>query len=314
MEISGRPNEKSVSLQSMDVQVEIFGNLAKTTTTLVFKNSSNRNLEGNLVFPLPENTTVSGYAIDINGRLRKAVSITKARAVEVFESIQKQNVDPGIIEKVEGNNFRTRISPIPANGSRTVQVSYFQQMKVNNSAYQYHLPLDNSGTIAKFKIQVKVFNASEKPQLIESPDGSFNFSENSNVFEANLTKTDFQPSKSITINLPKSENKIESFVQKNTDGSAYFYANTILNIPLQKKVWGKNLGIIWDNSLSGLKRDHKKELEFIGKIIEKNPNIKIDVSLLNIHLGKGKSFQIQNGNWSELRSFLENIIYDGGTD
>ena len=68
----------------MNVQVEIFGNLAKTTTTLVFTNSSSRNLEGNLVFPLPENTTVSGYAIDINGKLRNAVPVTKVRAVEVF--------------------------------------------------------------------------------------------------------------------------------------------------------------------------------------------------------------------------------------
>jgi Ca-activated chloride channel homolog len=129
IEIGPRPDEKSVSLQSMDTQVEIFGNISKTTTTLIFSNASSRNLEGNLVFPLPENTTVSGYAIDINGKLRNAVPITKARAVEVFESIQKQNVDPGIIEKVEGNNFRTRISPIPAKGSRTIQLSYYQILK-----------------------------------------------------------------------------------------------------------------------------------------------------------------------------------------
>ncbi|MEG0931208.1 VIT domain-containing protein [Algoriella sp.] len=314
IEIGSRPDENSVALQEMNTQVEIFGNLAKTTTTLVFTNSSSRNLEGNLVFPMPENTTISGYAIDINGKMRNAVPVTKARAVEVFESIQKQNVDPGIIEKVEGNNFRTRISPIPAKGSRTIQLSYYQVLKYDKSAYQYHLPLDSSKKIAKFNLTTKVYNAAQKPQLEESPDGTFNFSENSNVFEANLSKTDFKPTKSLTINLPKAANKIESFIQKNLDGSVYFYANSVFDEKPIAKVWSKNIGIIWDNSLSGLKRDHKKEIEFLDKIISQQKNLNIEVALLNINLEKGKSFQIKNGEWSELKKYLETMIYDGGTN
>lgn len=314
IEIGERPDENSVSLQSMDVQVEIFGNLAKTTTTLVFTNSSSRNLEGNLVFPLPENTTVSGYAIDINGKLRNAVPVTKVRAVEVFESIQKQNIDPGIIEKVEGNNFRTRISPIPAKGSRTIQLSYYQELKLDKSSYQYHLPLDSSKKIAKFNLTTKVYNAAGKPQLIETPDGSFNFSENSNIYEANLSKTDFTPKKSLIINLPKSPNNVESFVQKNVDGSVYFYANLLVDAKSQPKVWSKNIGIIWDNSLSGLKRNHQKELEFLDKIISQQKNLNIEVSLLNFSLEKSRFFQIKNGDWSELKKYLENVTYDGGTN
>ena len=314
IEIGERPDENSVSLQSMDVQVEIFGNLAKTTTTLVFTNSSSRNLEGNLVFPLPENTTVSGYAIDINGKLRNAVPVTKVRAVEVFESIQKQNIDPGIIEKVEGNNFRTRISPIPAKGSRTIQLSYYQELKLDKSSYQYHLPLDSSKKIAKFNLTTKVYNAAGKPQLIETPDGSFNFSENSNIYEANLSKTDFTPKKSLIINLPKSPNNVESFVQKNVDGSVYFYANLLVDAKSQPKVWSNNIGIIWDNSLSGLKRNHQKELEFLDKIISQQKNLNIEVSLLNFSLEKSRFFQIKIGDWSELKKYLENVTYDGGTN
>ncbi len=314
IEIDTKADENSVMLKEMDIQVEIFGNLAKTTTTLVFTNSSNRNLEGNLVFPLPENTTISGYAIDINGRLRNAVPVTKARAVEVFETIQKQNIDPGIVEKVEGNNFRTRISPIFAKGSRTIQMSYYQTLKAEKSGYQYHLPLDSSKKIAKFTLQTKVYNSSQKPQLVESPDGTFNFSENSHVFEGNLTKTDFTPKKSFTINLPKSIEKIESFIQRNLDGSVYFYANSLIDGKSLPKKWSKNIGVIWDNSLSGLKRNHQKELEFLGKIIAQEKNLTIQVGLLNINLEKGKSFQIKNGEWTDLKKYLETIVYDGGTN
>lgn len=314
LEIQSKEYKNSVALESMQINVEIFGNLAKTTSTLVFKNNSNRVLEGNLTFPLPENTTVSGYAIDINGKLRNAVPVPKERATEVFESIQKRNVDPGIIEKVEGNNFKTRISPIPANGIRTIQIAYYQELNLENNNYQYHLPLDSSEKIAKFDLTVKVFQASEKPKLIEAPDRTFTFSENSNVYEASLSKTDFSISKSLTIQLPKAENKIEAFTQKNTDGSMYFYANTIINSKSEPKIWSNNLGIIWDNSLSGLKRNHTKELELLGKIIQQQKNLTIEVVLLNIQLEKGKTFQIKNGEWSELKKYLEKTVYDGATN
>ncbi|RRJ91670.1 hypothetical protein EG240_05580 [Paenimyroides tangerinum] len=314
LEIQSKEYKNSVALESMQINVEIFGNLAKTTSTLVFKNNSNRVLEGNLTFPLPENTTVSSYAIDINGKLRNAVPVPKERATEVFESIQKRNVDPGIIEKVEGNNFKTRISPIPANGIRTIQIAYYQELNLENNNYQYHLPLDSSEKIGKFDLTVKVFQASEKPKLIESPDRTFTFSENSNVYEASLSKTDFSISKSLTIQLPKAENKIEAFTQKNTDGSMYFYANTIINSKSEPKIWSNNLGIIWDNSLSGLKRNHTKELELLGKIIQQQNNLTIEVVLLNIQLEKGKTFQIKNGEWSELKNYLEKTVYDGATN
>ena len=85
------------------------GNLASTTAIYTFYNPSNRILEGNLTIPLPEGVSISGYALDINGKLRDAVPVPKERAKEVFESIEKRNIDPGIIEKVAGNNFRTRI-------------------------------------------------------------------------------------------------------------------------------------------------------------------------------------------------------------
>jgi len=314
IEIQSKEDKKSVELESINIEVEIFGNISKTTSTMVFKNNVNRVLEGQLVFPLPDKTTISDYAIDINGKLRNAVPVEKERATEVFESIQKQNVDPGIIEKVEGNNFKTRISPIPANGTRTIQISYYQTLNLEQNNYQYILPLNTSEKISKFDLVVKVYQSAEKPKLIESPDNTFKFSENSNIYEASLSKLDFKPSNSLVIELPKSENKIESFTQKNTDGSMYFLSNLIINGKTESKIWTNNLGIIWDNSLSRLNQNHEKELELLGKIIKQQKNITIDVVLLNIQLEKGKTFQIKNGDWTDLKHYLEQTVYDGATN
>ena len=172
-----KPQKTGVNLKSLNVEVEIFGNVATTTMTMVFHNSTNRMLEGELTFPMPEGVTVSRYAIDINGKIREAVPVPKAKATEVFESIEHRQVDPGLLEKVQGNNFRTRIYPLPANGDRTVVVAYEEELKFQNgNALQYHLPLDYKDAIEKFSLKTKVFQANSRPELVEQPDGSFSFS------------------------------------------------------------------------------------------------------------------------------------------
>ena len=85
----GNEKKHPVILQEAKFDTKILGNLATTTATYTFYNPSNRILEGTLTFPLPEGVSVSGYALDINGKLRNAVPVLKERAKEVFESIEK---------------------------------------------------------------------------------------------------------------------------------------------------------------------------------------------------------------------------------
>ena len=56
-------------VDSLDVNVVIRGLLSETTMTMVFRNPHNRVLEGELVFPLPQSATVSGYGLDVGGHL-----------------------------------------------------------------------------------------------------------------------------------------------------------------------------------------------------------------------------------------------------
>src|SRR5690606_7297692 len=114
--------ETSVSLQKLNIDVQIIGNIATTTMTMTFYNNSSSVLEGELTFPMPDGVSISRYALDINSKMREAVPVEKAKATEVFESIERRRVDPGLLEKVEGNNFRTRIYPLPAKGTRTIIV------------------------------------------------------------------------------------------------------------------------------------------------------------------------------------------------
>ena len=136
LQVNGKKESTEVYLQSLDIQVDVTGNVATTKFLMTFKNRTGKILEGELLFPLPDGVTVSSYALDINGKMREAVPVEKAKATQVFEEIEQRRVDPGLLERVEGNNFRTRIYPIPANGTRTVSIGYEEELTQEKGAFQ----------------------------------------------------------------------------------------------------------------------------------------------------------------------------------
>ena len=128
--VKGEGAEK-VRMSQLLVNVKVVGNIAYTTAEMHFFNSSNRQMEAELIFPLPEGVSVSRYAIDINGKMREAVPVNKNKGKQVFEAIEHRRVDPGLLEKVDGNNFRTRIYPLLPNGERIVIIGYEEELSAS---------------------------------------------------------------------------------------------------------------------------------------------------------------------------------------
>lgn len=304
-----------VVLQKLNIETKITGSISTNIVTMVFRNNSNRLMEGRLTFPLPEGVNVSGYAIDINGKLRNAVPVEKEKAKEVFETIQKRNVDPGILEKVEGNNFRTRIYPINANGGeRTVQISYNYELKKLADHYQFFLPLNFDYPIPDFTLKTMVFQTQMTPKLEEKPDGSFQFVKNGNVWMAETHKTNYRPTQNLRINFPQNNENENVLIQNASDNSSYFLTNMGINPNERTKKLSTKIAIVWDNSLSGSKRNHEKEFALLDEYFKINKNVSIKIYFINNTFDEGKSFKINEGNWTELKTYLSQITYDGGTD
>ncbi|CAF3972327.1 unnamed protein product [Rotaria sp. Silwood2] len=80
----------------------------QVATTMTFKNDYNRILEGALEFTLPETAIICGFGLDVG----------KEKARVTFEQEVRKGVDPGLVEMVEGNIFRTRVYPIQAGRTR----------------------------------------------------------------------------------------------------------------------------------------------------------------------------------------------------
>lgn len=312
LQVNGNKESTEVYLQSLDIQVEVTGNVATTKYTMTFKNRTGKMLEGELLFPLPDGVTVSHYALDINGRMRDAVPVEKAKATQVFEEIEQRRVDPGLLERVEGNNFRTRIYPFPSNGTRTITIGYEEELNIENKAYAYHLPLDYNTPIENFSVKATVWQGKAKPQTNKSLSRELKFDEAGNNFTAGFSRKDYQPSP-ISFSLPISTS-IPQVVTQPASGSYYFLANCYPGSQTRKKVWSDEIGIIWDASLSGARRDKEREMQLLDMIIKEKKNLAISLYLLNNRFTPSGTFHIKNGDWSALRNSLEAVIYDGGTD
>ncbi|MCX6554010.1 MAG: VIT domain-containing protein, partial [Candidatus Aminicenantes bacterium] len=125
---SGDGKPEPLLLSGLAIDVRIVGAVAETRMTMLFHNPSDRQLSGDLYFPLPEGATVSGYALDINGAMVDGVVVEKEKGRRVFESLSRRRIDPGLVEWVKGNHFKTRVFPIPARGGRTVMVHYLSEL------------------------------------------------------------------------------------------------------------------------------------------------------------------------------------------
>ncbi|MBL0135622.1 MAG: DUF2135 domain-containing protein [Chitinophagaceae bacterium] len=311
--IVDKKEDPSVFLKSIDIDVKVAGNYSVTTMKMVFFNSTNRILEGELTIPLPEGVSVSRYAIDINGAMREAVPVEKAKGTQVFEAIERRRVDPGLLEKVDGNNFRTRIYPIPANGQRTVLIGYEQELIMDRKkGLKYHLPLDYKKAVPSFNLAVSIQQSTQAPIIEESPE-ELSLEKWDYDFRASIHKSNFLPKHSLTLYLPKGEDISEVAIQPADDGF-YFMASQYMTGESRNREMPNSISIIWDVSLSGMTRDHKKEFEFLEALFKKKKNIHISLKALNNNFHTVGDFNIKNGDWTDLRKTIEKFTYDGGTD
>ncbi|MTH16905.1 VIT domain-containing protein [Flavobacterium sp. LC2016-01] len=310
--VKGEEAEK-VRMNKLFVNVKVVGNIAYTTAEMHFFNSGTRQMEAELIFPLPENVSVSRYAIDINGKLREAVPVNKNKGKQVFEAIEHRRVDPGLLEKVDGNNFKTRIYPLMPNGERTVVIGYEEELSAfdkDNLAYQLVSRFPKK--LDQFEINVSVLGASTAPIVTENSGKEIIFSKWNQSFQASVKKENYQPEEKIVVKIPIQQN-IPSVAMKNAGGQYYFYGNTFIEGNKIAKKTPASIGLIWDNSLSCKNRDTKKELDLLNAYFQKIKNTKVTLYFLNYTFEKQREFVISDGNWAELRTILENTKYDGGT-
>jgi hypothetical protein len=119
-----RADEKSVDVEKKESVVAENAFFKRVKTSFVFTNPNPRIMAGELGFPIPEGAFVCGYALEVNGEMIPGVVCEKEKARVAFENEIKKGVDPGIVEQVKGNIWKTRIFPLNPKTPRKAEVEY----------------------------------------------------------------------------------------------------------------------------------------------------------------------------------------------
>jgi Ca-activated chloride channel family protein len=302
--------EKPVELASLSIRAAISGSMAETTVTMRFYNPNQRPLEGHLQFPLLDGQRVSAFALDIDGKMRPAVPVEKARGRQVFESIERQQVDPALLEVTEGNNFKLRVYPIAPSGTRTVELKYVETLSRDGANWAYRLPLAYGMKAGSFELTLSVQGGAGKP-LASGAMGNIDFVPADAGFRAQIEKTSYVPSGMLALLLPAQAEQYTSVSQFN--GETYFV--TEIPVPAQRtaRPLPAVVGLLWDSSGSGAQRALNAELAELDIYFKTIGNVEVRLTRLRDNPEPTETFRIKGGNWNALRRALEATVYDGAS-
>ena len=141
------PSARSCCARS-PIRTEISGSLALTSVELTFFNPNRRQLEGELQFPLLDGQNVVGMAMDVDGKLRDAVPVDKARGQAVFEDVTRARIDPALLSVTQGNNYKLRVYPILPQSDKVVVLRYAETLGDAHGKQVYRLPLHYADQVA----------------------------------------------------------------------------------------------------------------------------------------------------------------------
>jgi Ca-activated chloride channel family protein len=285
-----QPNPAILSLEEMEITVRIDNGDARVFVLQIFANHTAAIEEGNYIFALPSHATISDFAT-WDGPVRlPAVILERKRAEEIYNQIKQQAIDPGLLQMGERGSedakrssvFSARITPIPAYGTKRLEIEYHESIPVENMKSYFAIPLrpdaysaqataylrinfelHSAHAIRNFQSPAKTFPLQidqSTPHLVQ---GHFE-GQDVNLAEDFIATYDLDPADSDTLQLLTYRNPVsgqpsptEISPERSTNEPGFFEAQALLGIgnggnPSAKGALSapKTVIVLFDTSLS----------------------------------------------------------------
>ncbi|HVF91375.1 MAG TPA: VIT domain-containing protein [Blastocatellia bacterium] len=143
-----KPDPSILALDEMSVQVAIDNQFARVRVTQIFGNRTDRVQEGRYVFLIPTTASISDFAV-WDGDVRiPGVILEKRRADEIYKDLALQAIDPGLLkqerEDTSSTAFTVEVAPIPAYGTKRLELEYTELLRVDNLESYFSFPFKPS--------------------------------------------------------------------------------------------------------------------------------------------------------------------------
>jgi len=324
LELVDGDSKKPLKLISFELHVRLECFLSETTATMTFFNESDKVLDGELLFPLPENGYVTGYSLDMNGVLVDGVIVSKQDGRVAFETTGGNN-SCGMIEQAVGNVYKTRVYPVPPKGSRTIKIVFCSELKVNWTQQNRVLNWSFPGNIPQTKLETLSIDitigatpttptmTTLSPELRNFPKLSYNHQDH--CYEASFRAHDFLLSGQLLQIETKTNSKL-FVVEPAKDGYYFAIADNFTDNSHSKQVSSgpQTINVIWDCSFSQRGNCSGTQMYFhvLSKLVNSFPNAIFHITQLRNDVGPISQFRADQQD--QCMTLLLGLIYDGGTD
>jgi Ca-activated chloride channel family protein len=132
---------RALPIKSIKIDVKILSQVATTHVEQIFRNDTDATLEGTYFFPIPDQASITEFAIwDGNRRLVGEVR-SREEARRIYDEIVRRQRDPGLLEYAGKNLFQASIFPIPAHSDKKLELTYSQILRAESGTVAYRYPL-----------------------------------------------------------------------------------------------------------------------------------------------------------------------------
>ena len=281
-----------------------------------------------------EDEFICFLGLDVDGVIVDGVVVEKEKARVTFEKEVRKGVDPGFVEMVAGNIFRTRVYPIEAGGTRTVRVIYQDQAQIDGNHFLYDIPMYFTSTLTNLDVTLICLQGSNQkslspPKLLSNYNQQFVPSNGRFCSELHLVNV--QPSnneQSIRYMLENSSSSQPicgvEIDPENRDEAYFALCYVPLSLPDNSQA---NLNrdpmsvcLLWDASLSRANPENRQyEINILERLLTiwRTNNIHVDIGLVVFRnvLEEPILFPSADADQAnKLRQVLSKISYDGATN
>src|SRR5438045_5215155 len=188
-----KPDPAILSLDEMTVDVKIDNQFARVRVVQIFGNHTARVQEGQYVFLIPTTAAISDFAV-WDGDVRiPGVILEKRRAEEIYQDLALQSIDPGLLEQEREDNsdtaFTVKITPIPAYGTKRLELEYTEALPVDNLESHFSFPFKPSQygaqTVNHLSLRLQIASKFAMSDLnLRSKNYALNFIDNRPEFKS----------------------------------------------------------------------------------------------------------------------------------
>lgn len=106
------------------VHADILNQVATVNVTQTIRNVSGRQVEVEMLFPLPASGAIQNFVLMVDGTEVPGKLLDRDEARSIYEGIVRRKQDPALMEYAGYGLYRTSVFPLPAGGTRTISLRY----------------------------------------------------------------------------------------------------------------------------------------------------------------------------------------------